>query len=391
MATALHNRYQINKILIKILLILSVIAWFVYPLGDIQTLTIIKFPTAFVIVWLIILNYRHATIKFRLPLAVLTLLLIYGLLQCSEPITLEMIVGLTYFILSIFLIIISDTLKFDKSIIGFIYFCSLISICISTYYAYSPIAYWTGKTFISYLTLGLYNSNFTGILLFAIGAVFIVSCPKQKWYYRLINYSIYAWNCYLIFETNCRSALAAAIFVPLASIFLLKFKIKKFLIFAILLLPVIFVPFYMNFADNADEEVTEEVVMGKGLVSGRQRVYHEYIDNVTFHDFVLGKLGGSGVPNAHNAPLSILAAFGLSGFIAYGYILTKKLLQDNEWAHNKNAKFGLYSVLACVIEGCGESALFSGSFPVFIYVFIFFALAGSDNYRQLPVKRLCAK
>ena len=379
MATTLKG-YKINKLLIKIILILTVLAWMIYPTGDSEGLILVKIPALIVTAILIIRNYKFASPKFIAPVSVLILLLVLGLLNILELIDLELIIGLVYFIIFTFLIIISDTIQIDKSIKKWIYLSALTSIGVSTYYAYSPIAHWTGKVYIDYLTLGLYNSNFTGIILFAIGAVFIVSCPKKHFYQRLLNFSIYAWNCYLIFETNCRSALVAAIFVPLASLFLLKYRIKKILIFAILVVPIVFVPLYINLADKSD--VTEDVVMGKSVISGRQNVYREYFDNLSTKDLMLGKFGGSGVPNQHNAPLSILSAFGIFGFLAFGYILTKKILQDNDNAKTKDAKFGLYAVLACIIESCGEAVLFSGSFPMFIYVYLLFAFAGSDNHQK---------
>ena len=373
--------YCTSKFLIKLLLILTTIAWMIYPTGDISTLNIVKVPALFVIAILIILNYRYASIKFRAPLLVLTTMLILGLINVYGRIDMELIVGLAYFFLFTFLIVISDALRIDKSIKRYIYICALISIATSTYYAYSPIAHWTGRAFIDYLTLGMYNSNYAGILLFAIGATFIVACPKNNWFQGLLNYSIYGWNCYLIFETNCRSAFVAAILVPLASIFLLKYRIKKFIILATLLLPIVFVPFYMKLAENT--KVTDEELMGKGVVSGRQRVYHEYFDTVNFEEILLGKFGSSGVPNQHNGPLAVFTAFGVFGFAAFGYILVKKLFQDNEYATSIDAKFGIYAILACIIESCGEAALFSGSFPAFIYVYLFFVLAGSDNKRDV--------
>lgn len=373
--------YRTSKFLIKLLLILTTIAWFIYPTGDTNTLNIVKIPALFITAVIISINYKYATIKFKTPLFILIFLLFIGLINIYDRIDLELITGLSYFILFTFLIIISDAVKADKSIKRCIYLCAMISIAISTYYAYSPIAYWNGSSYIGFLVLGMYNSNYTGIILFAIGATFIVTCPKSTLFQKLFNYSIYGWNCFLIFETNCRSAFVAAIIVPLASIFLLKYRIKKFIIIATLLLPIVFVPFYMNLAENTD--VTDEELMGKGVVSGRQRVYHAYFNTVEFQDILIGKFGGSGVPNQHNGPLAIMSAFGIFGFAAFGYILAKKLFQDNKYATTIDAKFGIYAILACIIESCGEAALFSGSFPAFIYVYIFFVLAGSDNKLQV--------
>lgn len=364
-------------LILKLLILMSVGGLFSMPMPSQDLFYCFKFPSAVLIIILIFKTYKKCCYKYKQSLFLIISILFINCLRSINEIEVETISSVLFFIIFIYLIIISDQISFSPSLKKWVYYCTLANNIILIYFSLSPVAHWNGHFFEEYLTFGFYNSNFAGIIAFIINSIFLVSGNTKKFWKKIFNYAIYLWMVYLIFQTNCRSAFVASLIILVLFFLFVKFRLPKTIIYLFLVVPVLFVPFYIEFAKEHEQERME--ILGKGVVSGRQHVYKEVLSELEFQDILIGKISKGGVTNAHNAALSIFLALGIFGCIAFGYILCKVLLRDNENAVSRNAKIAIYAILASIIESCGEAVLFIGMYPIVIYMFFIFSYAGSDN------------
>lgn len=183
---------------------------------------------------------------------------------------------------------------------------------------------------------------------------------------------------YLIYETNTRSALVAAIFVLFAEIIFYKRKMPQWLLLLLCSIPFAFVPIYLNLSTTG--VVDDADVMGKSVMSGRAEVFENYIKTLSDSFYwTFGNLKVNTLKNAHNGPLAILASCGIVGFISYFYIFLSRLYRANKNVDCGTSKIAVLVLVACFINTSGEAALLLGGFPFITYLFIFSVLSFSQQ------------
>lgn len=364
-----------NTTLIRLLLLCSVCYIAVMPVFSTEVTYIFRIPGLICIVLLAFQNYQHAYPKYRLPLLVIFILCMLNISMMHDQFTFDIVLSVFSVFCQLLLIIICSTIQVDNTLRKSIYRISLLGAAVLTIHSIAPYSNFTGTFTAIYLTYGFSNSNFAGITTFLIYSALCMTSDFNRKRSTFITLSVCCWLLYLIFLTNCRSALVAALLVPIAMIFLSRHRLPNLLLYIACIVPFIFVPLYLNFTDNITENVE---VMGKGVVSGREIVFRLYLDRIEEdYQYIIGTFDHIPFHNAHNGPLSYFISIGAIGTLCVFGIWIDKLRRCNTLATSSNAKCAVFVILSVFIESCGEASLFLGGFPSIAYLFIFYVMAAS--------------
>lgn len=364
------------------MLILNIGYLFVLPFNDVLLTYVFRIPALILIAIIIFKNYPYSYPKYRVSLFVIGLICIINILRAHNALSFDLVLSIISIYSLLLLAIISTTISIDKQFRKRIFILSCIAALILTFHSFAPYGHLgrshEGIIFSTpYLTFGFGNSNFAGINAFLVFSCIWISSSFDTFKSKFFTILIAGWVLYMIFETNCRSAFAAALIVPLASVIFRNYKLKEWIIYIACIIPFIFVPFYINFASETNADIE---VMGKSVVSGRQIVYQSYLDKLNESiDFVIGTFDNTPFNNAHNAPLSIFVSIGAVGCFAFFYILINRLIRDNRKAISFTSKAAIFALIAIFIESCGEASLFLGGFPCVIFFFLIYIFASCND------------
>lgn len=374
-----------NTLIITILLIMNLGYLAVFPLGNAMLTYLFRIPALILIILLILRTYAFSRPKYQIPLILFGMACLTNIIRMRGIFTFDLFLSLFSVFCLLYLVIISSAITITPKLQRAIYVLSLWAALIMTIHFIMPYSHLArthnGTTlFVRYLTFGYGNSNLAGIIAFLIYCSIWISASFKGFWNKAMTLLCSGWMLYLIFETNCRSAFAAAILVPLGTIIFSNHKFNNSFIYLACAVPFLFVPFYIKLAKNTSENIE---IMGKGMISGRENVYAEYFDHLQdTTDWILGTFDNVPFANAHNGPLSIYVSIGIIGCISFFYIIINRLIRYNKIAKSHTAKAAIFSIIAIFIESCGESSLFLGGFASIIFIFLFFAFANSHGLRK---------
>lgn len=359
----------------KILLLITLLYLFVYPIisNSIQDIFRLVYILISCILILGYIRFYKLNVWYVFSFLFLFSIAILSVFITEMSFSGENIYHLTSFLIFVLLIISQNSIKINKSMLNYIYFFSVISAVVFIIYSQGSYAYWNGKDFVDRLTLGLYNANFTGMMLFFIYSLIIITMKHRK--YKFLSLLIEICLLYLIFLTGSRTSLLAAIFISIMSYTTIG-KIKNIVIFLVCLIPFVFVKLYLDLYSYSDTIF----LFGRTLFSGRQETFVQFLDLIkTPINIFIGNIGACCFANAHNAPLSIFASIGILGTFFYYFILIKKIIELNKNANTNIAKISIIVILSCFVHSSGEAGCFMGAFPITVFLYTFFILAGTKE------------
>lgn len=269
----------------------------------------------------------------------------------------------------------------SKLLFDFIYVFAVLLAVVFIIYCFTPIvntAYFKGvMRRCDYYVFNLDNSNIAGMYLFGIFSILIINISVRK--YRLLNIALCCAVFYMLFRTNSRACIVAAIIVAAAAILPKKSLVPKTLIVIAWLFPILFGSLYLFVYESGFENVE---ILGKSLFSGRQEVFVAYLAKIKngWH-FLFGNYASASLQNAHNAPLTFYSSLGI-----VGAVITEIMLLINAFRINLGSKISfmsLFAVLGLFIQSSAEAGMFLGGFPGIIFLLIFFLLANYQDYDLL--------
>lgn len=252
-----------------------------------------------------------------------------------------------------------------------------------SYLYFTPLAY---KAFVdidyvhesNLLTLGFPNPNETGIILYTTIAGIFLFFEAWSHYSFALKYLLLGFLSYLLYLTGARgSMLSLGVFLLL--FYYMRKKGNKATWrapnwFSIILtqIPLVFVVIYSYMALNpAYANVT---LLGKRLISGRERVYEEVL--TMFNDPIFGDLNIFQFQNSHNSALTIIVNIGLLGYFIYSCFMAKNIitLGENGWRNP-----GYIMLLSFFLNGAVEAAMFTGGHFYFVIFLTACIIANNPN------------
>ena len=273
--------------------------------------------------------------------------------------------------------------NYEKPRLDFIHFvfwvCLLMAVIVSIY-SFLPFAYLRKNgTVAPTLTLNLGNSNYTGVLLLNILCVLWASSYGEKYHWLVLPLTAYL--LYLILKTGSRTCILGSIVFAALSVLRSKRPISRWIVLGCLILPIIFVPFYLWLFDHSNYWGVR--ILGKSLFTGREETFVYYLSYLKKPvQIIVGNFCEAALQNAHNAPLSVLCSLGVVGAVLYYALFIPSVWQNNKNVRHPTAHTAVAALLAVSVASCGESSMFLGGFPGVSFMLLYLWLSnysGTDN------------
>lgn len=274
----------------------------------------------------------------------------------------------------------SNEIQLKKGIKDKIYWITVCLIILFFLYSFTEIATKVttdGRVWHTiYFVFNLDNSNIAGIYLYAFYCIIMIFFQEKK-SLRGLNIFLMIISIYMIWRTQARSCMVAVIVATILSVYIKNKKIKNWFIIVIYLFPALFIVGYLWLYNTGFENL---MIGGKSLFSGRQETFLEYFSVIEGPmQIMLGNIAQSTFSNAHNAVLSIYCSIGLTGTIAYYYLIVKKTIIANCFARSMMNRTAIVCILGFIIQTSGEASILLGGFPGAPFIFLFFIFAYSKE------------
>ena len=335
--------------------------------------------------WFIRHLYCYKPIKlFLYVMACVFFSTMHVLLLSPQGASFEYYNKLIMFVCFLLFVYLCSTIRIRKKlVVGILLINVVLSLLYVYYYFYgTQVDEWV------FVTLNFPNPNFAGIFLsysLIYTVLFSLSCKElnlSRWFLLLlIPLSIML--AVLLVLTFCRAALLTGI-CYLVLILIDKLcggiiRLKKWMVFAWSILPMLFVIFYVALQGNiASESILVDEESGKSTDT-RMVVWGPSVktvkENLLFGDYN-GISGGTGISQLHNTHLDVIASYGFLPFVMFVLILYKAV-SAIKTRSNLN-KYSQWAFMVCFVSGVFEAVLVAGGLCVYILACGFLLLANSD-------------
>lgn len=348
---------------------LLMLAYFIIrPLLENATLILGIWVSATLLLFLFSIRQKLNLIEWfflLVPCAILT----FSLLTQEHALTKEHLISTFLylnFLLNVMICVKITPTKFTFNTIFYIFIATAL---LFSWYTFTPVAHrWTveGMAWSNlYYVFNLDNSNFAGMCLFTIFCVLLINLPYRK--FKIPILLLLAYTLYMIYGTNCRSALFSAIAVFVGSFFFTKKSIPSFILNACTLVPIVMLIayLYMYYQIGYDDFM----LFNKNFFSGRQNVFVEFLRPIQTPIHVLfGNFAQNGLHNAHNAPLAIFSSLGIVGLTSFYALFIYEMTVYQKKEKTSIRQLALFSILGVFLISSAEASFFLGGFPGIVLV-----------------------
>ncbi len=207
-------------------------------------------------------------------------------------------------------------------------------------------------------TLSMGNPNATATkVLFAIIVLGIETLIVKKTFLRWCNVFLITGLMYTLIMLQSRTALLCAV-IYIAYALLLKFRVKKWMVTWVWIIPLAFIPIQLMLT-----KLPELEFLDKTLTTGRETLYIDLLELISSSPvrFVLGNFWENQLSNNHNIILSMTLNFGLLGLVMYMWFWRIEISEIKE-VTTKVAQYAWVGWIVFVIHSMAESAVMSGTF-----------------------------
>ena len=270
-----------------------------------------------------------------------------------------------------------DYLEPEKKMIHFIFVINILTSVVYTALSFTGLSYAGYEKYIgtqgAWLTLGYGNPNQTAMYL--IINLIVLLCAfhyYNKMYCKMMLLLLMGYMGYLLIKTSSRTCIIIAGIILLIDLFKKKYRISKYFVVVILLIPVIFLAAYPYLYEHNLLNIFS--FRGKSDYSSRDYIFQSSLQEVQKH-FVFGKFGEFQLQNLHNGILSIYASLGLVGLtLFYQYNIRAYLNILSSKIKSKAAFISYIGLLFVFLHACTEGAflvggtVFAGSLSLLIYL-----------------------
>lgn len=281
---------------------------------------------------------------------------------------------LCYLALPVYLLYL-DYLKPDKWTLHFIFLLSVIASLFFAALSFSSLRYAGYENYVgtsgAWMTLGYENPNQTAMYLLVtqiilLGAFYYYS----KKSIRFLLFADVMYMGWLIIQTSSRTCIMISVLILVIGVLRKKFNIQKYIVTAILILPLLFFVLYPYLFGSGPVNSLE--IVGKTDYSARGEIFRSAFTSVS-NRFLLGDFSKYQLENLHNGPLSVYASLGLIGLIIFYIYYLRAYYRILSYGFQCQTAFiAFLGLLSVFIHSCTESsfltggAMYAGSLSVLI-------------------------
>ena len=226
-------------------------------------------------------------------------------------------------------------------------------------------------------TMGLGNPNaVSGYVMFSIVLLIMQQTHLKKRVYKVLNLLLTGVILYILYLLSSRTVLACVLGIVVFVLVRRHGKMGRWIPYIAMLIPVLMISAQILLAEY---DITVEI-LGKPLMSGRDKLYMEAIEEIRARPqmLVFGDIFYYCFENLHNAPLSILATLGISGLVMYWVFWLRLLRNLNRTSVGREYMIAYVCVLAYVVHSSSEIMFMAGAVPYCFFVLITVRIAKGE-------------
>jgi hypothetical protein len=266
------------------------------------------------------------------------------------------IMGILSFLEMLLAIFIVDQVPQRDSTMKFVFGVNLIIAIVFIFLSRTDYAY--SDKIIGSLSLGYSNPNATAIyLLLNFSLLLLYPIHIRNPISRITVYTICSYLLYLIYETDSRTCLIAALMVAVYILFAPKWRIPKILLPIIMLIPLAFLFFYAYLYRTGQYQDLE--ILGKPFYSGREGYFVQMLEELK-SNWLVGDVVSYPFSNMHNGPLTLLSGCGVIGYLLYLQFTGSTIRHYYHGTVSRTQTVALVVIFATFINSCSEAALVTG-------------------------------
>lgn len=292
-------------------------------------------------------------------------------LTTSEKVSFDPhLINIFCFLETLLAIYIIDMVAHDEATEAFVFRVNIIIalvFCIlsRTSYAYSHII-------ADSLSLGYSNPNATAIyLLMNLSLLLLYTVRLKQLWKKIAVYVLCAYLFYLLYETDSRACLFAAVAVVAYVLLAPKWRIPTFFVSVFMLLPLFFLFFYTSLYQTG--KYTDLTILGKPFYSGREAYFINKLEQLKSY-WLIGNVGLNPFNNMHNGALALMSSCGVLGYALYLRYIDNTIRHYYRKNVTHQQTVALIVILATFLHSCAEAALIVGGANYSIVVATFYWL-----------------
>ena len=314
-------------------------------------------------------------------LLVLIIILVFSALQSSTSLSFNVhIMGILGFLEMLFAIFIIDKVDYTDTTESFVFWVNVVIALVFVLLSRTSFAY--SHKIVGSLSLGYSNPNATAIyLLMNIALLMLYTVRIRKLVLKLFVYALCAYLLYLLYETDSRTCLVAAVLIVAYIQIMPKWKFPKVLLPIFMLIPLVFLFFYAEMYKTG--KYTDLTILGKEFYSGREGFFIKMLDNLKAY-WLVGDVGQHPFENMHNGPLALLSSCGVIGYLLYLRFVNNTIRHYYREEVSHTQTVALMVILATFIHSCSEAALVVGgaNYSIVMATFYWLLKGNKDDYEK---------
>lgn len=256
-----------------------------------------------------------------------------------------------------------DYLKPDKRMLNAIFLINILISIVFISLSFSKYKYAGYESFIgtdrAWLTLGYFNPNQTAMYL--VITTIILLCTLYYYKNKGVKIILLIDIVYLvtmILQTSSRTSICVVIFILVVTLLKRRTGISKFMVLAILALPLFFILLYPFLYEHGWIYLFE--YGGKADYSSRSDIFQSILASLK-NQFLFGDFGTYQLQNLHNGILSVYSSLGVVGLVLFYLFYGRAFLHIQErQLQSKTAYTSMIGLLSIFLHACTESAFLVG-------------------------------
>lgn len=239
-------------------------------------------------------------------------------------------------------------------------------------FKYTVINKWGGKIF----TMGLGNPNAVSMYVLFSSMLLILQLKHIKRRAHIVfNLVLFALQMVILLMLGSRTVMICVLMVFFVMLLKKTSVLWKVVTWFAVTFPFIMVAIHLFLLNFKDVEF-----LGKSLSTGRAEIFIEVFEKIAENpmNYIFGQYFEHCLYNYHNAPVTILASFGVVGMIFYFIFWIEAVRYLNFVCDDNTQQMALIVLLSFFINASSESALMIGSTPFSLMTLVLILIAKGD-------------
>ena len=268
------------------------------------------------------------------------------------------------------------------------FFNANIALCIIfIFHAFGPFGEkylvtdsWGNQVF----NMGLGNPNaVAGYVMFSVTMLLIQIINDPDRFHKVLLVILLGIMVYILFLLQSRTVVFCTLGAILVVLIGKEGRVSNIINLLILLTPLAM----LVVLPILDRMGIDFQLLGKQLMTGRTEIYNENLDVILSNPRMLlvGSFFDFYFRNLHNAPLTIIATLGITGYFIYILFWYKQIKRINSEKKDRNQAVAFVCLIAYILHSSAETMFMAGTIPYSVFIVVIVLIAKGEIKKRATV------